>query len=97
MTSIIITEEQLVKLMETAMDLDIYVQPVEPMTPGSNNDFVDTLEQMKSKIEELSMMAENGKDIGQQDKMKIYKLWDLFNKVYENIKYVDKKDVVPMF
>ena len=97
MASIIITEEQLVKLMETAMDLDIYVQPVDPMIPGSNNDFINTLEQIKSKIDELSMMSNNGKDIGQQNKMEIYKLYDLFNKVYENIKYVDKKDVVPMF
>ena len=97
MASIIITEEQLVKLMETAMDLDIYVQPIDPMITGSNNDFINTLEQIKSKIDELSMMSNNGKDIGQQNKMELFKLFDLFNKVYENIKYVDKKDVVPMF
>lgn len=97
MASIIITEQQLVKLMETAMDLDIYVQPVDPMIPGLNNGFVDSLEEMKTKIEELSMMAGNGKEIGQQNKIEIHKLLDLFNKVYEKIKYVDKKDVVPMF
>lgn len=97
MASIIITEQQLVKLMETAMDLDIYVQPIDPMVPGTNDDFTGAMESIKSKIDELIMMTQNGKNIEQQNKIEIYKLLDLINKVYEKIKYVDKKDVVPMF
>ena len=97
MASIIITEQQLVKLMETAMDLDIYVQPIDPMVPSTNDDFTGAMESIKSKIDELIMMTQNGKNIEQQNKIEIYKLLDLINKVYEKIKYVDKKDVVPMF
>lgn len=97
MSSIIIKESQLVKLMETAMDLDIYVQPIDSPIPGENDDFNDSLESMKSKIDEIIMMAGTGTKIDQTQKREIYKLLDLFDKTYEKIKFVDKSEIVPMF
>lgn len=97
MSSIIVKESQLVKLLETAMDLDIYVQPIDSPIPGENDDFNNSLEDIKQKIEEVIMMAANGKKIDQAQKREIFKLVDLFNKIYEEIKYVDKSDIVPMF
>lgn len=96
MSSIIVKESQLVKLIETAMDLDIYVQPVDSPVPGQNDDFVDSLEDIQQKIKELIMMANNGEKINHEQRGEIFSLLDLFNKVYENIKFVDKSEIVPM-
>lgn len=97
MSSILIKESQLVKLVETAMDLDIYVQPIDAMVPGQNDNFINALENIKSKIEELYSLASNGEKINLSQKREIFRLVDLFNKIYEKIKYVDKSDIVPMF
>jgi len=97
MSSIIIKESQYVKLLETAMDLDIYVQPIDPLIPGRNDDFVDSLEEIKQRIDEIIMMSDNGQEINREQKSEIYRLVDLFNKTYEKIKFVDKSDIVPMF
>ena len=97
MSSIIIKEAQLVKLMETAMDLDIYVQPIDQPIPGQNDDFIESLEEIKHKIDEITAMSKNGKEIDPSLKRQIYQLVDLFNKSYEKIKFVDKSDIVPMF
>ena len=97
MSSIIIKESQLVKLLETAMDLDIYVQPVDLPIPGQNDDFVESLEEIKSKITEIISLANNGEKIGQKQKREIFRLVDLFNKTYNNIKFIDKSEVVPIF
>ena len=97
MSSIIIKESQLVKLLETAMDLDIYVQPVDSPIPGENDDFVDSLEEIKSKIQEIISMALNGEKISQEQKREIFKLVDLFKKTYNNIKFIDKSEVAPIF
>lgn len=96
MSSIIVKESQLVKLIETAMDLDIYVQPLDSPVPGQNDDFVDSLEDIQQKIKELIMMANNGEKINHEQRGEIFSLLDLFNKVYENIKFVDKSEIVPM-
>ena len=97
MSSIIIKESQLIKLMETAMDLDIYVQPIDSPIPGKNEDFVDSLEDIKSKVQELIMMANTGKQIDEEQKREIFRLVDLFRNVYDKVKFVDKRDIVPMF
>ena len=79
------------------MDLDIYVQPVDWPIPGQNDDFVESLEEIKSKITEIISLANNGEKIGQEQKREIFRLVDLFNKTYNNIKFIDKSEVVPIF
>lgn len=61
MSSIIITNTQLVKLVETAMDLDIYVQPINQPFSNGNQDVVDSLDEMIDKSQELKSMFETGK------------------------------------
>lgn len=97
MSSIIIKEAQLVKLMETAMDLDIYVQPIDQPIPGQNDDFIESLEEIKYKIIEMIAMTNTGMEIDESLKRQIFQLVDSFNKIYEKIKYVDKSDIVPIF
>jgi len=41
-------------------------------------------------------MANNGEKINHQQRGEIFRLLDLFNKVYENIKFVDKSEIVPI-
>lgn len=89
MSSIIIRESQLVKLLETAMDLDIYVQPIEPMLPGSNDDLISTLDSLKSRAQEILQMAENNVKIRDEAKREIFRIFDQFMRAYEMIKYVD--------
>ena len=52
MKTIIITESQLVKLLETAMDLDIYVQPVDYSTSAGNDNLIDSIEDNIFKLNE---------------------------------------------
>jgi len=92
MATIIIKESQLVKLCETAMDLDIYVQPVEPMVPGTNDDLISTLESLRDRAQEILQMAENNVKIREEGKREIYRIFDQFMKAYEMIKYVDKSE-----
>ena len=62
-----------------------------------DDDFVDSLEEIKQRINEIIMMSNNGQEIDREQKREIYRLVDLFNKTYEKIKFVDKSDIVPMF
>lgn len=89
MTSIIITETQLVKLVETAMDLDIYVQPIDQPFSNGNQDLEDTLSEIIDKAKELRSMLETGKKTYYDSKSELYKVLDDFNKVYDSIKFGD--------
>jgi len=51
MKKIILKESQLIKLIETAMDLDIYSQPSQIDTNNGNLDVVDTVEDIISQLE----------------------------------------------
>ena len=95
MTSIIIKESQLVKLLETAMDLDIYVQPVNPPIPGGNDNVIDTLEELRDKAKEIVQMAENGIKIRDNVRRELFQILDMFNKTYDRIKYIDKSELLP--
>ena len=58
---VIISESQYKKLVETgsnsaAMDLDIYVQPMQTDTDNGNIDVVDASEEVIDKLEELISM-----------------------------------------
>jgi hypothetical protein len=79
MKKIILKESQLIKLIETAMDLDIYSQPSQIDTNNGNLDVVDTVEDIISKLEELLYMLKSGKKnimgaqhLTQQEKAKLY-------------------------
>jgi hypothetical protein len=90
MKTIIITESQLVKLLETAMDLDIYVQPVDYSTSSGNDDLIDSIEDNIFKLNELKQMFKTGKTISTESEGEFYKLTNKINKLYDQTKFQDQ-------
>jgi hypothetical protein len=87
MKKILIKESDLIKLIETAMDLDIYSQPSQIDTNNGNLDAEETVEDIISKLKELLYMLKSGKKINTNSKSEIYKTFDNINKTFSNIKY----------
>ena len=87
MPSIIISKKQLVKLTETAMDLDMYVQPIDYSSSNGNEDLVNTIDEVKDKLTELNSMFTTGRKISTETEGNVFKILDMINKVYDNIKY----------
>jgi hypothetical protein len=90
MKTIIISESQLVKLLETAMDLDIYVQPMNYSTSTGNNDLIDSIEDNISKLNELKQMFKTGKTISTESEAEFYNLTNKINKIYDQTKFQDQ-------
>lgn len=87
MKKIILKESELIKLIETAMDLDIYNQPTTVSANNGNLDTEETIEDIMSKLKELLFMLKSGKKITDQSKGEIFKNFDNINKTFSNIKY----------
>ena len=87
MKKIILRESELIKLIETAMDLDIYSQPTTVSPNNGNLDTEDTIEDIMSKLKELLSMLKSGKKITDQSKGEVFKNFDNINKTFSNIKY----------
>ncbi len=87
MSKILIKESDLIKLIETAMDLDIYNQPSTVDSDNGNLDIEDTIEDMVSKLEELLYMIKQGKKIEWENEDSLFKQSDTLNQLYEKIKY----------
>lgn len=91
MSKIIITERQYKRLVETgaanaAMDLDIYVQPVERDTSHGNEGLIDSIDDMVSILEELKNDFKTGKKIKSSMKNHIFSTNDMLRKIYDSIK-----------
>lgn len=94
MRKVIITESQYRKLVETgsnsaAMDLDIYIQPMQTDTDNGNLDVIDASEEVIDKLEELISMFKGGKKTKPQMKNKIFKGFDDINQAHSEIKFKD--------
>lgn len=87
MKKIILKEYELVHLIETAMDLDIYVQPLDYDTNNGNLDVEDSIKTISDRLKELLYMLKQGKKINTQIKQKIHKQLDDINDIYDSIKY----------
>ena len=87
MRKILIKESDFIKIIETAMDLDIYVQPTSIDTSNGNLDADDAIEDIIDRLKELLNMLQSGKQIGSELKSNIYKNLDSINKTYSDIKY----------
>jgi hypothetical protein len=87
MSKVIIKESELIKLIETAMDLDIYVQPVHYDKSNGNEEIIDSTEQIISRLKELLSSFNTGKKINYTLRDKIYHELDNLNKLYDEIKY----------
>jgi len=89
MGKFILTESQYQKLVEVAMDLDIYSQPMATGTNNGNLDVEDAVDEIISKMEELKSMLKSGKQVHPELKNRIFGGLDQINKVFSNIKYED--------
>jgi ribosome-associated translation inhibitor RaiA len=92
MAKYILTESQLKKIQEqgsnsAAMDLDIYVQPMQVDSSNGNEDVAETVEEIMSKLQELLSMFKTGKKLHSELKRRLDKNLDDINKNFENIKY----------
>lgn len=84
---ILIKESELVKLIETAMDLDRYIQLPNVSSGSINRDSEEATEDIIEKLKELLNMFQSGKKVSTSLKSELYKNLDSFNKTYEKIKY----------
>jgi hypothetical protein len=87
MAKILIKESDLIKLIETAMDLDIYSQPTAVDTDNGNLDTEDTIEDIVSKLKELLYMIKQGKAVDWEVENEINKESDKVNQIYDRLKY----------
>jgi len=89
--TILITKKQYKRLLETgsnsaAMDLDIYVQPVQYDTSTGNENVEDSLDEIMGKLKELNSLFKVGKKVKQDTKNKIFSVVDELNSVYNSTK-----------
>jgi len=89
---IILTESQFKLIVETgsnsaAMDLDIYVQPVDYDTSNGNDNLENSLDEISFKLKELTSMLDSGKKINFSVKNRIFQVVDELNQIYEIIKF----------
>ncbi len=89
MSKFILTESQYQKLIEVAMDLDIYTQPMTTHTDNGNLDVEDAVDDIISKMEELKSMLKSGKQVHPELKNRIFDGLDRINAAFLNIKYED--------
>lgn len=91
MKTIVITEKQYKRLVETgsnsaAMDLDIYVQPVQYDTSTGNENLEDSIEDIIGKLKELNSLFKVGKKIKYDTKNEVFKVVDDLNSIYNKTK-----------
>jgi dihydroorotase len=94
MSKYIITNLQYQKLVEqssntSAMDLDIYSQPMTTSSDNGNSDVEDAVDDIISKMNELRSMLKSGKPIHTESKTQIFRNLDQINQTFSNIKYED--------
>lgn len=84
---VILTESELIHLLETAMDLDIYSQINSFSSGNGNEDLNDAINQILDNFNELLYLTKSGKEISQSQKNDIYQVYDIVKNIYNQIKY----------
>lgn len=87
MSKIIIKESDLVKLIETAMDIDRYVQQNHYDTSNGNEDIEVTIKDTIERLKELLIMFKYGKKTSSDSTNNLYSIFDQIEDLYNNIKY----------
>ena len=87
MRKIKITESTLIKIIETAMDLELYTSTPNQPSGQYNKDIETSTEEIVLKLKELLNMFETGKKVSTTNRQKIHKAIDYLNDAYEKIKY----------
>jgi len=84
---ITIKESELVKLIETAMDTDIYNQTMDTPASTPNEDESDSIETVIERLKELLSMLKTGKKLRTDARTQIFNNLDQINQTYNKIKY----------
>jgi len=87
MIKILLKESELIKLIETAMDLDIYSQNMTTPAGRPTEDAEETAEEIIEYLKELISMMKGGKEVSTPLRQSIYKNLDDIKNTYQNIKY----------
>lgn len=87
MRRILIKETELIKLIETAMDLDIYSQNMTTPAGRPTEDSEESAEEIIGYLKELISMMKGGKEVSSVLRQNIHKNLDDIKKTYQNIKY----------
>lgn len=86
MTKYYLKKSQVQRLVETAMDLDRYNQPMQHNTKMSNEDMIKSTSDAVTKLNELSSIFKSKSDITFETKQMFFRLVDEINKMYDKIK-----------
>jgi hypothetical protein len=87
MSKIILKESELIKLIEVAMDTDIYNQTMDTPVGSPNVDEGQAIEEIIEKLKELLSMVKTGKKMRTDTRTGIFRNLDQLNQTYQNIKY----------
>lgn len=71
--------------METAMDLDIYVQPIDHPTSSGNEPIISSIESTIGHLKELLSSFKTGKKLYPTTETKIHKILDTIKSVYSEV------------
>ena len=86
MANFILKESQLQKLLETAMDLDIYVQPIDHPSSNGNESINSSIKLSIQSLKEIMSMFKTGKKVYPETENRIHELLDDINDVVSKIK-----------
>jgi len=87
MSKILIKESELIKLIETAMDLDRYVQNVTYSTDNGNKGIENSAKETIERLKELLNMFQSGKKVDFTTLNKFHGVLDELNDLYDQMKY----------
>lgn len=87
MTSMLINESELVKLVEVAMDISRYREPIQYSDGTENKNVEDATNDIISILKELLFILQSNRNLTPQDKSMIFKSYDQLKKTHDKIKY----------
>ena len=85
MSKIIITESQLKKILEIAMDLDHYTRNMEFSDGTENKNVEDSANEILDKLKELVYMFKTGKKLKLLKSLKYIKLWTILTQYIQKL------------
>jgi len=87
MSSIIINESELVKLVEVAMDISRYREPIQYSNGEENKSAEDATKDIIQILNELLSIIQSNRRISPQEKSMIFKSYDILKNTHDKIKF----------
>lgn len=87
MSSIIINESELVKLVEVAMDISRYREPIQYSDGTENKNAEEATKDIIQILKELLSIIQSNRRLTPQDKSMIFKSFDMLKNTHDKIKF----------